>query len=75
MAIITANTVPSTTIHQGAKGGILMASSRPVSRAELSARILLTAILRSLRTRASATRALTQPRTICSSVPQPKNQT
>ncbi len=66
--------VPSTTIHQGASGGILTASNRPVSRAELSFRVATICCLRSLRIAASVAQAVNAARTICSTVPQPKTR-
>ncbi|MPN52614.1 hypothetical protein SDC9_200276 [bioreactor metagenome] len=71
--MITANTVPNTTIHQGASGGILTASSNPVSNAELSFKIGTMGCLRSLSTPASAAIALMAARIIWNNVPQPKN--
>ena len=52
-AMITANTVPNTTIHHGARGGILTAKSNPVSNAELSLKLPQVGCLRSLSTPAS----------------------
>src|SRR5699024_12661393 len=73
LAMITANTVPSTTIHHGARGGILTASNKPVSNAELSFNVAATDCLRSLSTRASANRALTDAKRICTRVRQTEN--
>jgi hypothetical protein len=70
-----ASRVPSTVSHQGAIEGKVNAISQAVTSAEPSPRKSISGLPRSFSITASATSAVTEANTICTSIPAPKNQT
>lgn len=70
-----AASTPPTVSHQGAMGGKVSAMSQAATSAEPSVRNSFSGLPRSFSITASAARAVTEARAICTSTAAPKNQT